>query len=255
MKSGPQTKDVIKRVRILGVPVDHVDMRRALDFVDSAIKNNELRQYILGINPEKVITLQRNNFLRNMFEKAGLLIPDGIGVVLAMRWLYRLPARRVPGSELVPNICREAVKEGYKIFFYGSKEEVNKAAVEKLRNIYPGIQIVGRSSGYVKENQMPSLVGEINGSGADILFVGLGSPKQEQWIQAYLPKLNVKVCQGIGGTLDTITGNVKRAPIFFRWIGLEWLYRLIKEPKRIRRQIVLPIFALKLLKEKLRVNA
>lgn len=238
-------------MRILGIPVDDVDMKRALDFVDSAIKNNELRQYILAINPEKVIALQRNNFLRSMSEKAALLIPDGIGVVLAMRWLYGLPATRVPGSELMPNICREAVKNGYKIFLYGSKEDVNKAAVEKLRNTHPGIQIVGRSNGYLKENQMPNLIREINGSGADILFIALGSPKQEQWIQTYLPKLNVKVCQGIGGTLDTIVGVVRRAPVFFRWAGLEWLYRLVKEPKRIRRQIVLPIFALKVLKEKM----
>jgi len=209
-----------------------------------------MRQYILAINPEKVIKFQYDNFLRSMSEKAALLIPDGIGVVMAMRWLYGFPTTRVPGSELMPNICWEAAKKGYKIFLYGSKEEVNKGAVERLQNNYPGIQIVGRSNGYLKEDQMSGLIKEINKSCADILFVALGSPKQEQWIQTYLPKLNVKVCQGIGGTLDTIVGTVKRAPAFFRWAGLEWFYRLVKEPKRIRRQLVLPVFALKVLKEK-----
>lgn len=155
----------------------------------------------------------------------------------------------------MPNICREAAKKGYKIFLYGSKEDINKSAFEKLQNIYPGIQIVGRANGYLKDDEMPNLMKEINQSGADILFVALGSPKQEQWIEANLPKLNVKVCQGIGGTLDTIAGRVERAPVFFRKAGLEWLYRLIREPKRIRRQSALPIFALKILKEKLHVNA
>jgi N-acetylglucosaminyldiphosphoundecaprenol N-acetyl-beta-D-mannosaminyltransferase len=255
MKSKPELRDAIERVRILGIPVDHVDMNRALDFVDSAIRNNELQQYILAINPEKVIRLQRDSRLRSMSEKAALLIPDGIGIVLAIRWLYGLRATRVPGSELMPSICREAARKGYKIFLYGSKEDVNKSAVEKLQSTYPGIQIVGRANGYLKNDQMPNLIKEINESGADILFVALGSPKQEQWIQAYLPKLNVKVCQGIGGTLDTIAGRVKRAPTFFRWAGLEWLYRLMKEPTRIRRQTVLLIFALKILKERLRAIA
>jgi N-acetylglucosaminyldiphosphoundecaprenol N-acetyl-beta-D-mannosaminyltransferase len=254
MKSKPELKIAIKRVRILGIPVDYVDMKGSLDFVDSAISNNELQQYILAINPEKVIGLQHDSLLRSMSEKAALLIPDGIGIVLAMRWLYGLPATRVPGSELMPGICREATIKGYKIFLYGSKEDVNKSAVEKLQSTYPGIRIVGRANGYLEEDQMPNLIKEINESGADILFVALGSPKQEQWIQAYLPKLNVKVCQGIGGTLDTIAGRVKRAPTFFRWAGLEWLYRLMMEPKRIRRQIVLPIFALKVFKEGLRAN-
>ena len=253
MKSEPEIENGIKRVRILGIPVDHVDMRCALDFVDSAIKNKKLQQYILAINPEKVVALQRDHFLRRMSERAALLIPDGIGVVLAIRWLYGLPATRVPGSELMPNICREAAKKGYKIFLYGSKEKINKAAVEKLRNIYPGIHIVGRSNGYVKEDQMPNLIREINASGADILFVALGSPKQEQWIHTYLPELNVKVCQGIGGTLDTIAGEVKRAPKIFRETGLEWLYRLASEPSRIRRQLVLPAFAFGIIKQK--VNA
>ncbi len=102
---------------------------------------------------------------------------------------------------------------------------------------------------------MYELINDINKSEADILFIALGSPKQEEWIQKYLPRVNAKICQGIGGTLDTITGNVQRAPVFMQKLGLEWLYRLFKEPKRIRRQIVLPLFALKVLKEKFGARA
>jgi N-acetylglucosaminyldiphosphoundecaprenol N-acetyl-beta-D-mannosaminyltransferase len=99
---------------------------------------------------------------------------------------------------------------------------------------------------------MKESIDSINRSGADILFIALGSPKQEQWIGRYLPGLNVKVCQGIGGTLDTIAGTVKRAPLIFQRVGLEWFYRLITEPKRLRRQLMLPVFAFNVVKEKLR---
>lgn len=232
MKGAPDIKDRIERVQILGVPVDYVDMRTALDFVDSAIRNNKPRQYIIAITPEKVVRLQHENHLKKTFEDAALLIPDGVGIVMAIRWLFGFPATRVPGAELMPNICREAAKKGYKIFLYGSKEEVNKAAAEKLRNTYPGIQIVGRSNGYVKEDQMPVLIKEINKSRADILFVALGSPKQEYWIKTWLPQLDVRICQGVGGTLDTIVGVVKRAPPIVQTLNLEWAYRLVREPKK-----------------------
>jgi len=247
-----EVKNVRKRVEILGVPVDHVDMGGALEFVDTAIRDSKLRQYILAVNAEKVMALQRDGFLKRTFEDAALLIPYGIGAVLAMRLLHGLHAKRVPGSELMPNICVEAERKGYRVFVYGSEEEVNKKAVNALKSTYPGIDIVGRSNGYIVDGQMTDLIKRINECGADILFVGLGSPKQEQWIDKYLPELNVKVCQGIGGTLDTIAGNVKRAPALFRKAGLEWLYRLMEEPRRIRRQSVLPIFIFKVLKEALR---
>ena len=244
----------IKRVRILGIPVDNVDMKSALDFIDATIKNDKQRQYILAVNPEKVRTLKRDNSLREMFENAALLIPDGIGVVLAMRWLYGVSAKRVPGSELMPNICKLSAEKGYKVFIYGATERVNKSAAEKLKQEYSGIRIVGRCHGYIGDEGMNELIQDINRSQANVLFVALGSPNQELWIQKYLPELNVNVCQGIGGTLDAITGNVKRAPKLFLKTGLEWLYRLIAEPKRIRRQINLPVFAMQVALEKLRRN-
>ncbi len=138
MKSKPDLRDAIERVRILGIPVDHVDMNRALDFVDSAIRNNELQQYILTINPEKVIRLQRDSLLRSMSEKAALLIPDGIGIVLAIRWLYGLRATRVPGSELMPSICREAAKRDIRYF---STAQKRMSINQPLRNYRAPIQV------------------------------------------------------------------------------------------------------------------
>jgi N-acetylglucosaminyldiphosphoundecaprenol N-acetyl-beta-D-mannosaminyltransferase len=145
-------------------------------------------------------------------------------------------------------ICNLSAKNGYKIFIYGSKEDVNKASVQKLLKIYPKLNIVGRSNGYVKNEEMERLINKINESKAEILFLALGSPKQEKWYMRFKNQLNtVRVVQGIGGALDVIAGNVKRAPEAWQKLGLEWLYRLISEPKRIRRQWIYPIFALMIL--------
>lgn len=239
------------RTEILGIPVDCVTMEGAVDFAEHMIEDGSKGNYILAVNPEKVMALLKDAALRAAFAGAALLIPDGIGVVWAMRRLHGLAAVRVPGSELMPNLCALAARKGYGVFLYGSKEEVNEGAAERLVQRYPGLRIVGRANGYLKEKEMPGLVARINASGADILFVALGSPKQEGWILQWLPKLNVKVCQGIGGTLDTIVGTVKRAPPIFCRLGLEWFYRLVTDPRRAKRQAVLPVFAWKVLREKM----
>jgi len=242
----------IERVRVLDIPVDAVTMSGAIEYIDALVQGTGTGNYVLAVNPEKVNVLKKDPFLKAMFEKAALLLPDGIGIVLAIRLLFGANIERVPGADLMQSLCRISPKNGYRIFIYGAKEEVNKSAVEKLIAMNPGIRIVGRCNGYVKEEDMQELITSINASGADILFVALGSPKQEQWIVRYLPELKVKVCQGIGGTLDTIAGTVKRAPLLFQKSGLEWFYRLISEPKRIRRQMVLPVFAFDVIKEKVR---
>jgi N-acetylglucosaminyldiphosphoundecaprenol N-acetyl-beta-D-mannosaminyltransferase len=227
-------------------------MEGALDFAEHLTEGGSQGQYILAINPEKVMALLNDKALRETFQRAALLIPDGIGVVWAIRWLHGLKVLRVPGAELMPRLCERAARKGYGVFLFGSKEDVNREAAKKLQQKYPGLKIAGRANGYLNEEDMPGLIEQINASGAAILFVALGSPKQEQWIQKWCPELKVNICQGIGGTLDTIVGTVKRAPAVFCRLGLEWFYRLITNPQRIRRQIVLPLFAWRVIKEKFR---
>jgi N-acetylglucosaminyldiphosphoundecaprenol N-acetyl-beta-D-mannosaminyltransferase len=244
------TDDKPLRTDVLGIPVDCVTMDGALAHTERLIEEGSRGNYILAINPEKVMVLLKDDALRQTFADAALLIPDGIGVVWAIRKLRGLPAVRVPGSELMPKLCDLATRKGYGVFLYGSKEEVNRGSAEILAEKHPGLKITGRANGYLRAEEMPGLVQRINASGADILFVALGSPKQEQWILRWLPELEVKVSQGIGGTLDTVVGSVKRAPPFFCRLGLEWFYRLITDPRRARRQAVLPVFAWKVLLEK-----
>jgi N-acetylglucosaminyldiphosphoundecaprenol N-acetyl-beta-D-mannosaminyltransferase len=151
------------------------------------------------------------------------------------------------------NICELAAREGHKVFFFGASERVNKAAARILQKRYPELAIVGRSNGYLRDGEMPDLIGHINDSQAEILFLALGSPRQEKWFATYKRSLEyVKVCQGVGGTLDVIAGEMKRAPEIWQKYSLEWLYRLISDPKRINRQKVLPIFAVMVLLSKLK---
>jgi len=228
-------------------------MAGALDFVDHYVAGAGKPGYILAVNPEKVYALRENPFLKVFFREAALLIPDGIGMVCAMRFLARKKVSRVPGADLMQNICARSAEKGHRIFIYGASEEVNRGAVEELHRRYPGINIVGRANGYVKPGEMDSLVERVNSAGTDILFVALGSPRQEKWIHEHLPKLNIKLAQGIGGTLDTITGNVKRAPTLFQALNLEWFYRLVSQPSRAGRQRILPLFVWEVLMARLKL--
>ena len=242
-----------KRLKILNIWVDPVSMTEAISVVKGFIRSNNGPHLILAANPEKNFTVPRDPELFEAFRSADLLIPDGIGMVLAARVLYGVKINRVPGVDLMHEICNLAAREGDEVFIYGSKEEVNRRAIDTLMEIYPGLKVAGRANGYVPNEEMGRLVKAINDSRAKILFVGLGSPKQEKWLASYRNDLkHVKVCQGIGGTLDTIAGTVRRAPEPWRRVHAEWLYRLLREPKRIKRQRVLPLFALGLLIEKLR---
>lgn len=239
-----------RRVAVLGVPVDCVDMDGALEIVDQMIRGDK-SQTILAVNPEKVVRAQSDGRLLSTLWNAGLVLPDGIGVVYAVRRLYRRAIKRVAGSDLMPAICAVAPRRGYRIFLYGASPEVNAETVRRLRARNPGINIVGHENGFVTDDDMPGLVDRINESEANVLFIALGSPRQELWMETYLPQLrHVRVCQGVGGTFDVIAGRVKRAPLVVRRSNLEWLYRLVTEPRRASRQVALPRFTYRVLREK-----
>jgi N-acetylglucosaminyldiphosphoundecaprenol N-acetyl-beta-D-mannosaminyltransferase len=242
------------RLKILNIWVDPVDRKEAIQRVRNFLAKGTSPHAIIAANPEKNFSVPKDDVLYHTFKTADLLLPDGIGVVFAARILYGAKLKRVPGSEFIFDICEIAERGSYKVFIYGAKEDVNKETVKELKNRYPDLKIVGRANGYVKEHDMPDLIDRINTSKAEILFLALGSPKQEKWYAAHKERLHyVRVVQGVGGTLDTIAGTVKRAPEIWCRFQLEWLYRLIKEPKRVKRQKVLPIFAAMVLITKLKM--
>lgn len=228
------------------MPVDCVTMEEALSFADYWISGAANGcGTVLAVNPEKVTLAGKDTALRGSLSAATLLIPDGIGVVWAVHVLGLGRMTRVAGSEFMPKLCALAAEKGYGIFLYGARPDVNEAAAARLVERYPGLRILGRQHGYMPEAEMSSLIERINESGADILFVALGSPKQEAWIAQHRHALGVKLCQGVGGTFDVIAGRVDRAPPLFLRLNLEWLYRLLREPRRILRQTALVMFAVK----------
>ena len=240
-----------QRIELLGVPVDCVTMAQSVAFVDEQVAEGAKAAAILAVNPEKVMRARKEPALMRGLRRASLLIPDGIGVVWAARWRRRVKIARVPGSELMPAVCGLAAEKGYEVFLYGAREEVNAEAAAVLPKRFPGLTVAGRHHGYVGDADMPDLIERINESGADILFVALGSPRQEAWIEAHSTALRVKAIQGVGGTFDVVAGRVRRAPKLFLALNLEWFYRLLLEPQRLWRQRVLVHFAVSVVAEKL----
>ena len=243
------------RLEVLDIWVDPVDEAEAVRRIEEFIDKGGRPHSVFAVNPEKNFSVPADPSLYEVFKQADLLIPDGIGIVVALRLLYGIKVTRTAGFETMKNICALAARKGAGVFLYGAKEEVNKTAAQKLLEKYPGIKIKGRANGYVKETEMAELVETINRSGAQILFLALGSPRQENWFKRYKNQLDhVRVCQGVGGSFDVIAGNVIRSPDIWIRFNLEWLYRLLAEPSRFKRQMVLPVFAFKLILKKLNIR-
>jgi len=231
----------------LGVDVCALNMEEVLDEVDNIILQKK-PSFIVAINPEKIMKAQKDENLRNLLNSASIQIPDGVGVVIASILNGGRIRSRVTGIDLMINICERASKKGYKVYILGAKPGVAEKAAEVLKNKFLGLNIVGIKDGYFKDEE--EVINDIKEKSPDILFVAMGSPKQEYWITRNMEKLNVPLLMGIGGSLDVISGNIKRAPKLMRNLGLEWLYRLIKEPWRYKRMAVLPVFLCKVLKER-----
>ncbi|MED3881425.1 WecB/TagA/CpsF family glycosyltransferase [Priestia megaterium] len=204
------------------------------------------KSFIVAINPEKIMKAQEDQELKSLLNQATYQIPDGIGVILASKLKKGRIRERVTGIDMMLKLCKEAMNNGKRIFLYGAKPGIADEAKAKLEEMFPGILIVGTLNGYEKNEEV--IERTINDSGAEIVFVALGSPAQENWIIAHKEKLNPSVYQGVGGSFDVISGRLNRAPAVFQKFGLEWLYRLLKEPWRWKRQLELPRFLLRVLR-------
>lgn len=193
--------------------------------------------FLVAINPEKILKARKDEKLMNLLNNATYQIADGVGIIYASRIQKGQIKSRVTGIDSMEMLCELSNDKGLKIFLYGAKPEVVKAAKDKLEEKYKNISITGYIDGYVQDND--KVIEEINKSKADIVFVAMGSPKQEYWIVENMDKVSPTIFQGVGGTFDVISGRIKRAPRWMQKMGLEWFYRLVKEPKRIGRQIKL----------------
>lgn len=200
---------------------------------------------IIAVNPEKVIAANKDAQLKTLINESTYQIPDGVGVLLASKLKGGAIHSRVTGVDMMERLVRMAAEHGDRVFFYGAKPEVVEKAAANLKETYPSLLVAGIQDGYEKDEEL--VVARIQEAKADILFVAMGSPKQELWIRRNKERLGVKVYQGVGGSFDVFAGHVKRAPKAFRQLGLEWFYRLASDPKRIKRQMALPRFLMRIL--------
>lgn len=237
----------IKKIDVRGVMFDDVTMQTALNKATELTEKDGF-DYIFTPNSEIVQNCIENKELYHVINSASMIIPDGIGVVYASKILGRPLTEKVGGFELSKRLIEYAAKNGKKMFFFGSspakdgEKSVSDKAAENLVAKYPELLVCGTRDGYFSENDVPEIIEQINNSGADILFVCLGAPKQEKWIYENRQKLNVSLALGLGGSLDIYAGTAKHAPVIFRKLNLEWFYRLLKQPSRIGRMMSLPKF-------------
>ncbi|MFJ8234709.1 WecB/TagA/CpsF family glycosyltransferase [Ureibacillus sp. NPDC094379] len=227
--------------KVLGIQVNTENYDELIPKVFERIETKE-KSLIVAINPEKIIKAKEDPALKKLLNEAEFQIPDGIGVILASKIQKGQITSRVTGVDMMLRLCQEAAKRKKPIFLYGGKPGVADKAADKLRKLYPGIIVAGTQDGYEKDQN--KVIEKINEAKPDLLFVAMGSPKQENWINANRDQLHPTIYQGVGGSFDVLAGTVKRAPEAFQKVGMEWFYRLIKEPKRLKRQLALPLFLL-----------
>jgi len=232
----------MNKIRIRGVLFDDVDMNEAEEFAVKSAYGDGGAKVIYTPNSEIVQLCIEDREIMDIINSADLIIPDGAGIILASKILGTpLKKGKVAGVELAERIAAASGKCGYGIYLLGGKPGVAEEAAAKLAEKYPDIIIRGTADGYFGENSGP-VIERINASGAEVLFVCLGVPKQEKWIFENRDKLSVKLIGAFGGTLDVFAGRVRRAPKFFVKLGLEWFYRLLKQPSRFVRMLKLPKF-------------
>jgi N-acetylglucosaminyldiphosphoundecaprenol N-acetyl-beta-D-mannosaminyltransferase len=234
-------------ITILNTPIHAVTMAGTLTLVRQYMTEPRLHQ-ICTTNPEFVMAAQTDDAFRQVLHEADLCLPDGIGLVVASRWLHQqsgqpLLPERVPGSELVYHLAELCADEGWRLFLLGAAPGVAEEAAAIFQSRTPNLIIAGTYAGSPDPAENEAVVQRINDSRADMLFVAYGAPKQDKWIARNRQALpTVRVAVGVGGSLDFVTGKSIRAPRWLQNLGLEWLHRLIKEPWRWRRMLALPRF-------------
>ncbi|MDQ6767143.1 MAG: WecB/TagA/CpsF family glycosyltransferase [Candidatus Eremiobacteraeota bacterium] len=229
-------------LQILGSRVDSVSMDDAQQRILELLAQHRFAQ-VITFGSEMAMLARRDPVYRDVVNAADLVVPDTIGVVYAARLLGQPVRERVAGIELLERVCASCARHQVGVFLLGGAPGVAEQAGAALQRRFAGLLISGTNHGYFPEADDASVIGRIQASGARLILVGLGFPKQELWVRKHAAALGPVVCIGIGGSLDVISGRLQRAPQAMRRLGLEWLYRLCKEPKRLGRQLVLPQFA------------
>lgn len=245
------------RIDIASVSIDNISFSKAIESIELIIglKKNA---FVLTPNVDHIVKLQHDKDFRKIYKHADLVLPDGMPLLWAAKFLNTPLIERITGADLFPELCRVSAKKGYKIFLLGGRPKAAVTAKKVLEKKYPNVNIVGTYCPYFgfenDEDENNKIIAAIERAKPDILFVGLGAPKQEKWIYKYKDVCRVPVSIGVGVSFEFIAGMVKRAPIWVRNLGMEWFWRLIMEPKKLwKRYLIDDLQFFKLIfKQKLR---
>ena len=246
--------DQIPSLRVLGVSVHLARMDQVLNLMDEWVEKRASCKYIVATGMHGVMEARRNPYFKSVIDSAGLFVPDGFSLVAVARLRGVKIRKRVSGPDLMWEACKHAAEVGHSVFFYGDSEETLGALSAKLKGCFPSLKIAGAHSPPFRpltEEEDAEELAMINASGADILWVGLGLPKQEQWMYEHRDRLKVPVAVGVGAAFKFLSGRMKRAPSWIGDNGFEWLWRLALEPMRVWRRVFIdgPHFVLCIVKE------
>jgi N-acetylglucosaminyldiphosphoundecaprenol N-acetyl-beta-D-mannosaminyltransferase len=245
----------MNRVDVLGVALDPVRLDDAVARCEQAIEDGGYYQH-MSVNVAKLVALQGDTRLREAVSACGLVTADGQGIVWASRLLGRPLPERVAGIDLMARLLERAEERGHRVYILGARESVLEEALARLRRRHPRLTIAGSHHGYFGTGEAAGIVEEIRAARPDMLFVAMTSPLKELFLDDYGPSLGVPFAMGVGGSVDVIAGVTRRAPRLLQRLGLEWLYRLLQEPRRLaRRYLVTNVqFAGLIARERLRIR-
>lgn len=230
-----------RRVDVLGVGVDPVTEEDVLELVWRRVEQRSPAQ-IVTVNAEYVMLARKDEEFAALLARAEFATPDGAGVVWAMRRKGATIRERVGGADLIWSMCERAAALGQRVFFLGGSPGVAAETAARLQHAFPGLVVAGTCSGSPERSEEASIVDLIRRSKADIIFVAFGAPRQDVWVARNLRRTGAAIGIGVGGSFDYIAGTARRAPVWMRKRGLEWLWRLIRQPRRWRRMLALPRF-------------
>jgi len=242
-------------VQVLGVEVDAITLRQAVNMVGEAIDSRRGHGgptfQVATVNPEFVMRARHDREFRDILREASLRTPDGVGLMVASRILGRRLPERVAGVELVQAIAVGAAARGDRLFLVGAAPGVAEQAAHRLLASNPGLQVAGTFAGDAGETGDEESLARIRAAEPDIILVAFGAPAQERWARRNLEVSGAAVAIGVGGTFDYLAGRVRRAPSPMRRLGLEWLFRLVRQPWRARRMLALPVFLVLVLRQRI----
>ncbi|ANZ98610.1 UDP-N-acetyl-D-mannosamine transferase [Carnobacterium divergens] len=244
-----------KRIQLLGSYLNCLTMTETLLIIDEIIQQRIPTQHVV-INASKINLMSENTDLREIINESPLINADGQSIVWAGRFLGADIPERVTGIDLFTELVKKAAVNGWRLYYFGSEEDVVRKVIDLHKKEYPDLIVAGYRNGFFDDAESKEIAKEIYESHADILFVAFSSPKKEYWIHQYKDSLNVPFMMGVGGSFDVIAGKTKRAPKWMQNIGMEWFYRLIQEPKRMFSRYLKgnTKFIIKVLKTKIRGN-